>query len=329
MPERAASRADIAAVIPTLGRPPALDACLATLAGQTVVPGHVLVVHSGDDPETRTVCERWASRGLNVSYVRSPHRGAALQRDFAIRRTSAPLILLAEDDVELEPQWLESLLRVVEPDARVGAAVGRIVNQPFVSADGVWRWYRRLAASPARANRPGAVIGALVHNGFPIGVDEPISTEWIGGGITLLRREAYLSVGGFAPHFRGSSPGEDIDLGFRLSRTWRLFYVPAARCVHHQLPSGRERVGQYQYLSMRSRFAFCRATVGMSAPRAFLQMMLWAAFQSLSELGQLRRGRLRPDFVEACWGRIRGAGSCIGWHPAAEQFPEWQESSRH
>ncbi len=67
----------------------------------------------------------------------------------------------------------------------------------------------------------------------------------------------------------------------------------------------------------------------MSALVAFLHMMLWAAFQSFSELGQLRRGQLRPDFVEACWGRIRGALSCIGWQPAAEQFPEWQESSRY
>ena len=294
-----------------------------------MIPGNVVVVHSGDDPDTRTVCERWASRDLNVSYVRSPHRGAALQRDFAIRHTSAPLILLAEDDVELEPLWLESLLRVVEQDPQVGAAMGRIVNQPFVSAAGIWRVYRRLVASRARANQPGAVVGALVHNGFPPGVQQPIATEWIGGGITLLRREAYLSVGGFAPHFRGSSPGEDIDLGFRLSRSWRLFYVPAAGCVHRQLASGRERIGQHQYLSMRSRFAFCRATVGMSSLGAFFHMMLWAAFQSCSELGQLRRGQLRPDFVEACWGRIRGAGSCIGWHPAAERFPEWQESSRY
>jgi GT2 family glycosyltransferase len=319
-------RQDICAVIPTLGRPEALDACLQSLAAQTIVPGAVMVVHSGDDAATREVCESWRSRRLNVAYFHSAHRGAALQRDFAIRHSAQPLILMCEDDVEFDRGWLDALVDVIESDPRAGAAMGRIVNQPFTSPRGVWRLYRRLVASRARASQPGAVIGALVANGFPLDAAEPMPTEWLGGGITLLRREAYLSVGGFAPHFRGSSPGEDVDLGYRMSRTAAVFYVPAARCVHHQLASGRERIGQHQFLSMRSRFAFCRASAGMSVAVAFAQIALWAAFQTLSELGQLRRGRLRPDFVEACWGRVRGAWSCVGWDPASERFPEWHDT---
>jgi len=318
------SRADIAAVIPTVGRPGSLAAVLASLAAQTVRPSTVMVVHSGDDADTKAVCDR--ASGVTVSYMRSPHRGAALQRDLAIRGTTCPLILLCEDDVEVECDWVESLLKVVEPSRDVAAAMGRIVNQPFISAPGVWRLYRRLVASPGRARQPGAVVGALVANGFPLDTTAPMPTEWIGGGITLMRREAYLSVGGFAPHFRGSSPGEDIDLGYRLSRSWRLLYVPAARCVHHQLAAGREPIAQHQYLSMRSRFAFCRSSARKGVVASFAQIGLWAAFQTLSELGQLRRGRLRHDFLPVCAGRIRGAWSCLGWDPAAERFPELHDT---
>jgi GT2 family glycosyltransferase len=313
--------AEIAAVIPTVGRPRSLEAVLARLAAQTVRPSTVIVVHSGDDADTKMVCDRAA--GLAVTYVHSPHRGAALQRDLAIRSTTCPFILLAEDDVEPEPEWIASLIGVLADDPSAAAAMGRMLNQPFVSAPGVWRLYRRLVA-PRRANQAGAVVGALLSNGFPLDATGPMPSEWIGGGITLMRRQAYLDVGGFAAHFRGSSPGEDIELGFRLSREWRVWYVPAARAVHNQVITGREPVGQLMYWSMRSRYAFCRWRDG--TVMAFMHIGLWAAFQTLSELAQLRRGRVRPDFVAALGGRVRGAWSCVGWDPTAERFPEWHDT---
>ena len=220
-------------------------------------------------------------------------------------------------------------MREIQRDPRIGAVMGRIENQPMQMPQGLWRLYRRLVAPASRANQPGALIGPLLNNGFPAGTTSPMATEWIGGGLALIRREAYLSVGGFAAHFRDSSPGEDLDLGYRMSRRWSLFYVPAARCVHHQTDHGRDSHAHYQYLSVRARFAHCRVSAGRSLVLSFAQVGLWAAFQTLSELGQLRRGHLRAGFIDALWGRVRGTWSCIGWNPAAERFPEPHETQAH
>jgi GT2 family glycosyltransferase len=324
--DRPAAAEGIAVIIATVGRADALRVCLDSLARQTVLPDDIMVVHSGDDQETRLLCdEDWQSRGLHVEYFAYPHKSAALQRDFAVRRTRRPLIMFADDDMEFEPQWIESLLRQLILEPGIGATMGRILNQPIAPTP-LWRWYRRLVAPASRALRPGAVVGALVPNGFPEDAALPLPAEWIGGCITLLRREAYLSVNGFAPHFRGSSPGEDVDLGYRISRRWKVFYVPSARCLHHQSPSGRENIARHQYLSMRSRYAFCRVSAGMSTFRTLCEIALWALFQTMTELGQLRRGRLRKDFAAACWGRTRGLWSCLGWDPAGERFPEWHDT---
>jgi GT2 family glycosyltransferase len=318
--------ADITTVIATLGRAADLEVCLGSLAAQTVVPARVLVIHNGADPETRALCDRdWAAKGLQVCYLAYPHRSAAWQRDFGIKRVDSPLILLCDDDVELEPRWVESLLRVVAGDKRVGAAMGRILNQPMQAPTDLWRLYRRLVTSREGAVRPGAIIGALVPNGFSVEATDPVATEWIGGGVTLVRRSAYLDVHGFAAHYQGSSPGEDLDLGYRLSRRWQVWYVPAARCLHHSAPSGRERIGRYQYMSVRSRFCFCHVSAGMGGVRSWLHVGLWAVFQTLSELSQLRKGRLRSDFLDACLGRVRGMWSCLGWNPSAERFPAWHD----
>ena len=324
MPD-APAESGIAVVIPTIGRAEALALTLKTLASQTHRPAEVIVVHSGTDQDTRALCERdWPSCGMTVSYHAYPLKSAALQRDFAVRRTALPLILLSDDDMEFEADFVERLFDVVSGDPQVAAAMGKIGNQVFGLTTPLWRFYKRLVGG-SRATEPGAVIGAMLHNGFPDRQD-PTRAEWLGGGITLLRRAAYLSAGGFAPYFRGSSPGEDIDLGYRLSRQWKVFYVPAARCLHHQSPLGREDIGRHQYLSMRSRYAFCRASAGMGTLGAIWHITLWALFQSASEFSQVRHGRLRRDFPAACWGRVRGLWSCVGWDPAAERFPEWHDT---
>lgn len=316
----------VAVVIATLGRADALQVCLDSLALQTVLPAEIIVVHSGADPETRAVCgQDWQSRGVRVEYYAYPRRSAALQRDFAVRRTRQPLIMFADDDMEFEPRWMESLLTELTRSSDIGAVMGRIVNQSIAVPTPLWRLYRRLVTGSSRAVEPGAVVGAQVQIGFPEDATAPMPAEWLGGCITLLRKDVYLSVNGFAPHFRGSSPGEDVELGYRISRRWKVLYVPSARCLHHQSPIGRETIGEQQYLSIRSRYAFCRSNAAMSAVQSLWQAGLWAAFQSASELSQLRRGRLRADFLGGCWGRLRGLWSCVGWDPASERFPEWHD----
>ena len=311
-------------VIATVGRADALAGCLDSLALQSHRPAEIIVVHSGADADTRALCEHdWPSRGLTVHYQPYPQKSAALQRDFAARRTAQPLILFSDDDVEFEADFIERLFDVLSSDAAIGAAMGRVVNHAMGEPTPLWRFYRRLVVGGNRANLPGGVVGAMMPNGFPSGVSDPIRAEWLGGGTTLLRKTAYLSVNGFAPYFRGSSPGEDIDLGFRISRKWQVFYVPLARCLHHQSQAGREGVGRYQFLTVRSRYAFCRASAGMSATLSWAHLAAWGIFQTASELGQLRRGRLPAGFWSAVGGRLRGVWSCVGWDPAAEQFPEW------
>lgn len=319
----------IAVVIATIGRADALRVCLNSLAIQTVKPAAVMVVHSGADPQTKALCvEDWTARGLTVEYFAYPRKSAALQRDFAVRRTALPLVLFADDDMEFNPDFIERLLEVIEEDPAVGAAMGRIVNHPLGEPSALWKLYRLLVAHGGRGTVPGAVVGALIPNGFPLNAVNPIPAEWIGGCVTLLRKEAYLSVNGFAPHYRGSSPGEDIDLGYRLSRRWKVFYVPTAQCLHHQSALGREGRSRLYFLWMRSRYAFCHSSVGMGAGRAWAHVVLWGIFQTVSELSQLRRGKIPHGFWANCAGRVRGAWSCLGWDPGEERFPEWHDVHR-
>lgn len=304
----------ISAIIPTVGRPGMLRRCLDSLAKQTVPVAEVLVVHCGDDEETRELAED-ACWNFAVRYFHHPERNCAAQRNFAIARAQFDNLLLIDDDIEVEPQWVEELFTPIWADAKVGATMGRLLNQPLARPTFFWRLYRTLLHGRVKGCEPGKLIGAALPNGFPTTMTTPVPCEWIGGGVSALRREAFESVGGFASFFTGSSPGEDLDLGYRLSRRWQVLYVPAAHCVHHQSPSGRESLNQHQYLSMRARFGILTITMGKSRYAALGHIGLWAVVQCLSELASLRHGLARPDLPRAWSGRLRGFISCLHFQP--------------
>jgi len=303
----------ISAIIATVGRPELLTLCLESLVNQTVRIEEVVVVHCGDDVETLEVTNdaRWSEAGLHVRYFHHQERNCARQRNFAIERASYDNLLLIDDDVEVDVHWVEELFNPIWADPKVGATMGNLINQPMATPTLFWRIYRTLMHGRAAGFEPGRLVGAALPNGFPTTAQKPIPCEWIGGGASALRREAFESVGGFASFFTGSSPGEDLDLGYRLSRKWKVYYVPSAICIHHQAPSGREESDQHQYLSMRSRFGILTITMGKSRYVALGHIGLWALVQFLSELASLRHGVLRADLPRAWSGRLRGFLSCV------------------
>lgn len=303
----------ISAIIATVGRPELLRLCLDSLTKQTVPVAEAVVVHCGDDEATAAVANeaRWTEAGLAVRYFHYPERNCAAQRNFAVTRASYDSLLLIDDDVEVDAHWAEELFTPVWNDPKVAATMGRLVNQPMAKPTFCWRIYRTVLHGKTKGFEPGRLVGAALPNGFPVSARELIPCEWIGGGASALRREAFESVGGFASFFKGSSPGEDLDLGYRLSRNWKVYYVPAAQCIHHQAAGGREGSDQHQYLSMRSRFGILTITMGKSRFGALSHIGLWALVQFMSELASLRHGVMRPDLPRAWAGRLRGFLSCV------------------
>ncbi|HSB28812.1 MAG TPA: glycosyltransferase [Pyrinomonadaceae bacterium] len=308
---------DISVIIATLGRPEPLARCLESLTKQVVPVAEVIVVHCGSDEATKTVTsdQRWQEAGMNVRYYYYPERNCAAQRNFGVKQATHDNLLLLDDDVEVDVRWTEELFNPLWNDKQVGATMGKLVNQPMPAPTPFWRLYRILLHGKSRGLQPGLLVGAALPNGFPTDTTRLIPCEWIGGGASAIRREAFESVGGFASFFKGSSPGEDLDLGYRLSRKWKIYYVSSARCIHHQSPTARETLNEHQYLSMRSRFAILTMSMGKTRVTALAHILFWAFVQGLSELANLRRGVLNSDLPKAWVGRMRGFMFCLRWHP--------------
>jgi GT2 family glycosyltransferase len=107
-------------LIPTYGRPCALAVTLASLVGQTWPAFRVVVSSqspSGEPilgPEAEAVVRVLRSQGRTVETHRHlPRRGMAEHRQSLLDRVDAPYALFLDDDVILEPDLLERLVRAI------------------------------------------------------------------------------------------------------------------------------------------------------------------------------------------------------------------------
>jgi GT2 family glycosyltransferase len=111
-------------VIPTAGRPEALERCLAALTAQDAAAGSfdVLVVDDAPTP-LRLPASGPDSPGPVVRSIRTGGLGAARARNAGAAAAGAPLVLFLDDDVVAEPQLVAEHLAAHAAEGDAGAEV--------------------------------------------------------------------------------------------------------------------------------------------------------------------------------------------------------------
>lgn len=162
---------------------------------------------------------------VNIGFGGGVNRGAAL--------VTEPYLLVVNPDVEVEPGCTKTLVAAMESGADIGLTAPRIETP-----DG--RLYESVRRFPTLTDALGH---AFLHFLWPdnrfsrrykmLDGDHSVASDvdWVAGTCLLLRREAWLSVGGFDEGFFMYM--EDVDLSRRLGEAgWRRRYEPDARIVH-------------------------------------------------------------------------------------------------
>lgn len=285
-------------VIATYNRALLLDDCLRHLARMRFVPGdEVIVADNGSTDDTRAVLAAHA-RTFPVPLLRvhEPRPGKSHAVAAALRVAQGHLVALTDDDVQVEPGWLEALrAALASPD--VALAGGPVLP----------RWERRpprwLAFTSGCQGRLGAPLGLLDYGEAPA----PLGARTLLGANMALRRTVVEDLGGFAPHLgklRGTLlSGEDHELCARVQAAGLgAIYTPAAR-VRHWVPASRMRVAYFLHwfywsgitaATMDGEGHGVRTVLGV--PRHLLRQF---ATGLLGATGALLRGRLSASVDRA------------------------------
>jgi glycosyltransferase involved in cell wall biosynthesis len=134
---------------------------------------------------------------VHVSVLRN--RGAAMAR--------GDYLAFVDADMELAPEWLQNGLSVFTERQVVGSGCFPDIPKEATWVQRAWSIHRRGRLSESKLT--------------PVG--------WLGSANLIVRRDAFLAVGGFNEHLKTT---EDVDLCYRLGQYGTILHNPAMEAIH-------------------------------------------------------------------------------------------------
>ena len=195
---------------------------------QSAAEWHVLVVDNNSKDETRDVVEQFCRRYPGrLRYLFEPQPGKSFALASGIREAPGDVLVFVDDDVVVEPEWLENLTAPLH-DARWAGSGGRILPQ----------WFCAPPSWIPLDERGG--LAPLVM--FDLGTQPKELDEPPFGTNMAFRKAIVEKYGGFrldlGPCPGSEIRGEDTEFGRRvLEGGDSLWYAPAALVYHEVSPN--------------------------------------------------------------------------------------------
>ncbi|MGE5594990.1 MAG: glycosyltransferase family 2 protein [Hyphomicrobiales bacterium] len=248
------ARADI--LLPTYERPLSLVMTLAGVAAQSLTDLHLVVAEQSartarDEPVVQALLRVIEARGGSFEWHhRAPRHGIAEQRQFLLERAAAPAVLYLDDDVFMEPNVLEELLRTLHEHGCgfVGAFPAglsfrddhRPAQEHIEFWDGPVQPEAVEPGSPEWERWQLHRAANLYHvaRSLPPGRPRPYKVAWVASCV-LYDRAKLLEVGGFSfwerlPRYHS---GEEVVVQNLLMRRYGGCGIVPSGTYHAELPS--------------------------------------------------------------------------------------------
>jgi glycosyltransferase involved in cell wall biosynthesis len=230
---------NITVILCTYNRCQSLAKALGSVAVSILPPAidwEVLVVDNNSNDQTSAVVQEFSCKYPGrFRYIFAPKQGKSYALNCGIRESYGEVLAFMDDDVEVDPNWLQNLTAALKNREWSGAG-GRILPEAGFTPP---RWMDtngRYALSPLAMFDLGIEAGELM--------EAPVGTNM------AFHKAMFLKYGGFRTDL-GPQPGseirnEDAEFGSRLlAGSERFWYEPSA-VVYHSIPPSRMQKAYFQ-----------------------------------------------------------------------------------
>src|SRR6185437_7222284 len=222
-------RLTVSVIIPTKNRSQDLAKTLESLLSQTVQPMELIIV---DQSVQRSFADPLP---IHTIYIHDQSlSGASHARNVPMDRAHGDIFLFLDDDVVMEPNFIEELLAAYDDDTVTGVS-GIIVNyeRPPLPR---YLWDVVFLRGPFHDDRQPVYWNAARNV-----TAKPLRVRQFGGGLMSFRRSA-VQAHRFDTQLKGACPGEDVDFCLGLPKESLLLVNPRARLLHKRSPEGRDSI---------------------------------------------------------------------------------------
>ena len=226
----------------------------------------LLVVDDGSNDDTSVVAAEFTNHVLTVA---DGPRGPANARNVGAQAARGDVLVFVDADVVVAPNTLSAFATLFTTRADVTAAFGAYDNAP--AATGFISQYRNLLHRFVHVMNAGSA-----------------TTFWAGCG--AVRRDAFLTVGGFDSVRYPRPQIEDIDLGYRLTDGgYRILVAPELEGSHLKQwtftsmirTDFRDRAVPWMHLLLDRNASGANGTLNITAHEKLLTVLTCASVLSL------------------------------------------------
>jgi len=224
-------------IIPNWNGKRFLKTCFDSLKGQTYRDFEIVMVDNGStDGSVGFIRENYPE----VKIIElAKNKGFCVGVNTGIKSTKGECVALLNNDVELEPRWLEELVKVLKGNPEIGFCASKMLN-----------FYNRQNRTIDSAGIIYTKAGKAFNRGSgqeEIYFDKEEEVFGACAGAALYRRKMLEEIGYFDERFYAYD--EDVDLSFHAQLMgYRCLYVPTAIVYHFGQGTSCRRAFKRTYL---------------------------------------------------------------------------------
>lgn len=248
----------VSVLIPTYNRISALIATLTSLTAQTFSDFNVIVsdqsdVFAGDDQTIKTISRLLELHGNRIEIMANfPRRGIAQQRQFLLNQSSGKYSLFLDDDIILEPDVLERMVKAIEEENAGFAGMALIglsyLNDIRPHQQSIEFWDAKVEPETIRPDSPQWKryplhnAANIYHTAKRLNItsarQKKYKVAWVGGCI-LYDTQKLRETGGFDfwEELPAEHCGEDVLAQLKLMEKYGGFGIIPSGAYHLELPT--------------------------------------------------------------------------------------------
>lgn len=222
----------VTVVVCTRNRPDSVLVTLRGLADLRYRPFEVVVIDNAPSSDaTKDAVQREFGADPRIRYVREPRPGLSCARNRGLAEASADIVAFTDDDVRVDPWWLNGIVRGFSAASEVACVTGLIATAELDNAAQLYFHLRE--GWGASCERRIFDLGEN-RDESPL---YPYSAGVFGAGANFaVSRTVLKEVGGFNEALGAGTPsggGEDLNMFMRIVLAGhRLVYEPSAVVSH-------------------------------------------------------------------------------------------------
>jgi len=213
--------------------------CITSILKQSHLPKEIIIVDSSlNNNILLSAIERRFKTELSIKNINFKfyisQSNVAKQSNLGIKNSSGDIVILLDDDVILENNFIKEMLNIFDMKSinKVGAVMGNIINEKRENTFSYRNIIKYLFFMPKYGNGKFRISSMPTT---PTGLNKVKAVEFVTRGVTAYNRKVFNEFLFDESLCDIYGAAEDVDFSYRIMKKYTNYYTPYAKCYHYEV----------------------------------------------------------------------------------------------